>query len=297
MTKLQRNAAGCEHRKGGSFHVRIPDHGVWPQSFMDFSIPSEFARNALYFSPQFGHFICDSAYHVERSFLDQYLLLYVCTGALHIRYGGIETELRADQIGLLDCRQPHAYWCEDSVDFHWFHFNGCSSRAYTDYLYQRFGYVHTGPHVPPLREHFITVIRSTSGMLANEHQISAGIHSILSGLATPRELAAAVSSLLEPAIRYIHSHFAEELRLDLLAEQCRVSKSHLIRCFQRYVSCTPHEYLLQYRLRQAKHLLSSTDATVEQIAERCGFNSASHFTRAFRQSNGMPPSVFRTIRF
>lgn len=275
----------------------ISDPGVLPKSFMDFSIPSEFARSALYFSPQFGHFICDDAYRIERSFLDQYLLLYVCTGSLHIRYDGIETELRADQIGLLDCRQPHAYWCEDTVDFHWFHFNGCSSRAYTDYLYQRFGCIHTGPHVPPLREHFITVIRSTSGMLANEHHISASIHSILSGLAAPGELAAAASSLLEPAIRYIHSHFAEELRLDQLARQCRVSKSHFIRCFQKYVSCTPHEYLLQYRLRQAKHLLRSTDATVEQIAEWCGFNSASHFTRAFRQNNGMTPSAFRAIRF
>ena len=192
----------------------ISDPGVLPKSFMDFSIPSEFARSALYFSPQFGHFICDDAYRIERSFLDQYLLLYVCTGSLHIRYDGIETELQADQIGLLDCRQPHAYWCEDTVDFLWFHFNGCSSRAYTDYLYQRFGYVHTGSHVQPLREHFITVIRSTSGMLANEHHISASIHSILSGLAAPGELAAAASSLLEPAIRYIHNHFAEDLRLD-----------------------------------------------------------------------------------
>lgn len=277
--------------------MQINEAGVLPQSFMDFSTPSEFARRALYFSPQFGRFVCDAAYYVERTFLDQYLLIYVCRGALRVRYGGSEAALTADQVGLLDCRSPHAYWCPDTVEFYWVHFNGCSSAAYHDYLYQRFGCVHAGPHVPPLREQFAAILQSSGGMLANEHQISSSIHMILSGLASPAEQGAAPGSLLYPAIHEIHHHFAEELPLDALAARCQLSKSHFIRSFQRYINCTPHECLLKYRLRQAKHLLRTTDLTVEQIALQCGFNSASHFARAFRQSSGMSPSAFRAIRF
>ena len=97
--------------------MKIVDNGVLAPSFMDFSTPSEFARNALYYTPQFGHFICDRSYHIERSYLDQYLLLDVGKGALHLRGAEHEAVLEADQIGLIDCHVPHAYWCVDYVDF------------------------------------------------------------------------------------------------------------------------------------------------------------------------------------
>lgn len=47
-----------------------------------------------------------------------------------------------------------------------------------------------------------------------------------------------------------------------------------------------YEYLLSYRLKQSKQMLIGSQNTVEQIAELCGFNSASHFTRAFRGATG-----------
>ena len=105
------------------------------------------------------------------------------------------------------------------------------------------------------------------------------------------------SELLAPALSYIHNRYAEDIPLDELADRCGVSKSHFIRSFKRYVGCTPHEYLLQYRLRQAKRLLLSGDFTVEQIAEDCGFNSASHFARAFRHETGLSPTAFRAISY
>lgn len=106
-----------------------------------------------------------------------------------------------------------------------------------------------------------------------------------------------ISELLAPALAYIHGHFADDISLNDLAEMCGISKSHFIRSFKRYVGCTPHEYLLQYRLRQSKRLLLSSDLTVEQIAEDCGFNSASHFARAFRQETDISPTAFRAISF
>ena len=51
-------------------------------------------------------------------------------------------EAHKDEIALFDCRKPHCYWCPDKVDFYWFHFNGASSKQYTEYLTERFGLVH-----------------------------------------------------------------------------------------------------------------------------------------------------------
>ena len=98
-----------------------------------------------------------------------------------------------------------------------------------------------------------------------------------------------------PALDYISRHFAEEIDLDRLSELCMISKPHLIRCFRRELSCTPHEYLLDHRLREAKQRLTGSAFSVEEVAEQCGFNSVSHFSRAFRKRIGMTPSEFRKI--
>ena len=42
--------------------MQIVDTGVLTPSFMDFSLPSELAKSALYYCPQFGQFICNSDY-------------------------------------------------------------------------------------------------------------------------------------------------------------------------------------------------------------------------------------------
>ena len=58
------------------------------------------------------------------------------------------------KIALFDCRKPHCYWCPDKVDFYWFHFNGASSKQYTEYLTERFGLVHEKQPMLSLKDQF-----------------------------------------------------------------------------------------------------------------------------------------------
>ncbi|WP_367399863.1 helix-turn-helix domain-containing protein [Paenibacillus sp. 1781tsa1] len=56
---------------------------------------------------------------------------------------------------------------------------------------------------------------------------------------------------------------------------------------------TPMEYLLHYRIEQAKKLLLQTSWSVARIAEEIGFNHVSYFSSCFSKKEGISPSNFR----
>ncbi|MGN1014453.1 MAG: AraC family transcriptional regulator [Butyricicoccus sp.] len=276
--------------------MNISDSGVLAPSFMDFTIPSGFAMHSLYYVPQFGHFYCTDQYRIDRDSLDLFLCVYVCSGSLFFESDGKQFTAVQDQIAFLDCRKPHCYYCTGSTEFLWFHFNGSSSADYVNFLTTQSGSVFSGDVVLGLRRSFERIFAYAQEVPSNEHLISLHVTQILGRLASPQKRTAA-NQALEPAIRHIRENFSQPIALDELASLCSMSTSHFIRSFSKYVNSTPHEYLLAYRLRQAKQLLLTTDESVEQIAEQCGFNSASHFSRAFRKSNGISPTEFRSIQF
>lgn len=277
--------------------MKIVDNGVLDPSFMDFTTPSDFAKQNLYCTPQFGHFYCNQYYHIKRDYLDLFLLLYVCRGTLHLEVDGHHYIAGSNQILLLDCRQPHYYYCNDSVEFLWFHFTGNNSIQYVEFLNKQNDMIYSGNHIDQLREHFDAVLSYAMISPLNEHRVSMNILQILAKLAAPAQHIFVSNHFINPAVQYINAHYEEPIDLAELAAACNVSPSQLIRNFKKYLNCTPHNYLLGYRLRQSKQLLVTTSMSIEEIAEKCGFNSASHYARAFRAKETISPSEFRNMRF
>lgn len=279
----------------------IVDKGVSPDSIMDFSIPSSFAKSNLYYLQQYGTFHCDRNYHVCREYLDSFLLIFVISGTLIIETKGISEEAYENRVVLLDCRNPHTYYCQDKCSFIWFHFNGNSSAAYADYIYEAGGLVigDGSDRVRHLKERFESIHINAKKIPSNEHVISADISNILAGLASyiSKQGITRKEHPIQNAINHIVSEYSESLSISELAEMCTLSDSHFIRLFKKYENMTPHEYILSIRLRESKRMLQASNDSVEIIAEKCGFNSASHFARAFRKSTGVSPTEFRNIMF
>ena len=275
--------------------MKIEDHGVIEPSFMDFIVPSSFAKEALYYVTKFGHFYCTKDYRIERKFLNSFLLVYVCHGALIVETREQKIEALENQIILLDCQYAHKYYCNTDTEFIWFHFCGNSSQSYANYLYEKSGFVFEG--VRSLKHAFISMLSSLQVAVINEHQVSANLASILSRMAVPDVTTLPSEHPLHPAISHITRHYEKETDLNFLAGLCSLSVSHFIRTFYQYTGYTPHEFLLLFRIRQAKQLLLTTSKSVEEISELCGFNSASHFARAFKSQEHISPSQFRKIPY
>jgi len=98
---------------------------------------------------------------------------------------------------------------------------------------------------------------------------------------------------VQRAVAYLHDHLAEPLDLDQLAEVSDLSRSHLTRLFRQHTGHTPMTYLRRARIERARQLLADVDLSIKQIARRCGFDDAYHFSRVFRQIDGLSPTLYR----
>jgi AraC-like DNA-binding protein len=93
---------------------------------------------------------------------------------------------------------------------------------------------------------------------------------------------------------YIHSHYDDDLSLDSLAERFFLSSCYLSHQFKKVTGFTLINYIQQVRITRARDLLLSTNHSVSDIAQSCGFQSFSQFNRIFRQTYGQSPSAMRS---
>lgn len=96
-------------------------------------------------------------------------------------------------------------------------------------------------------------------------------------------------------LSWIHEHYSEEITLEKLAIQARLSPEHLLRLFKTNVKSTPIHYLWEYRINKAVELLNSTGLTVTEIAHRCGFKTSHHFARLIKQFTGKTATEIRQL--
>jgi len=78
-----------------------------------------------------------------------------------------------------------------------------------------------------------------------------------------------------------------------IARNCQLSTFHFFRSFREAFGITPHQYLLQKRLKHAAGLLANKNLLLSEIAYQCGFPDLFSFSKAFKKFSGYSPSVFR----
>lgn len=98
---------------------------------------------------------------------------------------------------------------------------------------------------------------------------------------------------LRQVLEYIHAHVHEEIQLTDLSAIVGISQYYFLRLFKQSVGVTPHRYLQQQRIEQAKLLLKQRNMAIVDIALACGFANQMHFTKSFRQSTGMTPKNYQ----
>ena len=262
--------------------------------------PSGFARSALFYVQEVGHFRTLPGYFTEREGLDSYLIVYTVAGKGRLLYQGRAHTIKPGQAFWIDCRDyqhyatdPHDLW-----EILWVHVNGGSIRQYYGLFASLGDPVVSLPRdstVPALIRQLVHLHRRKNARteLISSKCLVELITELLLVAQEAKHPASAMPDYLERVVTELEQRFMEKITLDDLAAKCSVSKYHLAREFKKYTGFSPGEYLLNIRITKAKEWLRYTDMTVAEIAERVGIPHVSHFINLFRARAELTPLAYR----
>ncbi len=98
---------------------------------------------------------------------------------------------------------------------------------------------------------------------------------------------------LEPTLLWMQENLARDLSLAEISARAGTSTRTLIRHFREQTGTTPLQWLHRARIRQAQHLLETTQDAVERIGSEVGFGSPTSFRDRFKRTTGVSPLSYR----
>lgn len=111
---------------------------------------------------------------------------------------------------------------------------------------------------------------------------------LISSLGSTNPFISAVNELLSVSL---DSHIS----MEDVAEKLNISVSTLFHRYKAETGTSPYQVRMKYRLNHAKQLLALGNMNLEEIAERTGFHSASHFSTIFMKKEGLSASEYRKL--
>jgi AraC-like DNA-binding protein len=92
---------------------------------------------------------------------------------------------------------------------------------------------------------------------------------------------------------YLITHYKEDISLAKIAGIADLSPTSFCRYFKSIMQQSFVEVLLEFRIKQACHLLLNTDVAIREIAFQCGFYDVPYFNRIFKKKKGISPRQYK----
>ncbi|MCC5850105.1 MAG: substrate-binding domain-containing protein [Verrucomicrobia bacterium] len=100
---------------------------------------------------------------------------------------------------------------------------------------------------------------------------------------------------LAKVLGLMKEHACKDHSIDWYARQAGINRRSLEIQFRKVIKRSPREEIVAQRIRHACMLLETTNCTVEEVAQRCGYRHTPNFTRVFRGQRGMTPGDWRKL--
>lgn len=121
-------------------------------------------------------------------------------------------------------------------------------------------------------------------------KLSAKIFQILKSQKSDRN-----ALLIQNIKSFVDEHIKETLTLTTISRFVNYNEAYVSRLFKQLTGVGLSEYISLERIKKAKHLLSTTNESIQNIASETGFDTAQYFSIVFKKTTGISPSEYRRL--
>ena len=100
---------------------------------------------------------------------------------------------------------------------------------------------------------------------------------------------------LNDLLQYINRNYMNDIRLKDISSEMGYTQSYLSSIFTKSLGISFSKYLQNIRIAQACNQLTTTDKSVDEISEECGYNDIKFFRKLFKEKLKMSPTEFRKM--
>lgn len=101
---------------------------------------------------------------------------------------------------------------------------------------------------------------------------------------------------VETVKRWIQEHYDQQTELGSLASMVYLTPSYLSKLFKNETGMTITDYLIEVRIKKAKHLLkTSPDMKIHEIGCGVGYPDPAYFNKLFKRIVGVTPNEYKKI--
>ncbi|CAM4476320.1 helix-turn-helix domain-containing protein [Paenibacillus tarimensis] len=250
------------------------------------------------------------AEHPNRSNLGVFDLLFVHSGTLHVAEERRSWSLGPGQMLILRPDRWHysPKPCDETTVFDWVHFQTAGEWEESDYVNS--GTLHGDYYVYAIRlPKFLQLAypEQAKEILAKMHEAAHAsshasfwerqqlfLHLIeMLDEGWRNDSAPTSVGVAERAAAFMKMNYRNPVTNKELGQGLGLHPNYIARCMVEVYGCTPQQYMLLYRLDQAKLLLLKTDWPIARIASETGFRQTPHFSRCFSERTGLSPLQYR----
>ncbi len=232
---------------------------------------------------------------------EDYQLLYVASGKIHLMSNGQEKVLSKGTMILFRPKDPQVYYqyASEKPETYWVHFTGSD----VDNLLEYYGipknenifFTGTAPDYQWLFRQMIQELqlhRVNYDDLLNlnlRHMFLVINRYLQEG----NTIGTAMLDEVERATHYFNDHYREPIVIEDYAAERMMTANWFTQIFKKITKVTPMQYIISLRITDAMNLIDNSGLNMTQIAAAVGYDNSMYFSRLFKKHTGMTPSEYK----
>lgn len=276
------------------YNLDIKKSSIWK-----IHTPNIKTKQLPFYINEIGCFECESNFYTERNKQRDYEMIYTIDGSGEIIYNNNTYLLTKNKAFIIDCYNFHYYKTINGYwKFNWLHFYGSSAELYYNYITRNSNLININNY-KFLDFHFNILLNlPTEQNITTSFTASQYISLMLTELYLSNfesvQSSKSCTNEIQIVLDYIKNNYKERIKLDELCDLIHLSKYYFINVFKNYTGSTPNEYIINYRIGEAKKLLGTTNLSIKDICQNVGFTDQSYFIKTFKKLNNITPSKYRS---